>query len=330
MMSSTSRTWRPREVEVEVLHDAHDAARAGRAAIGRDRHEVELDRQIEIARARSAHEHERALEHADQQRVEPGVVGGDLRRRARAPVWRGRPLRPGLRPGQSRPGRGCHRAPAATLQAATPRPGARRAAVDAGAARPDARLRLGGDRLAPSHREHAIDRRGVRRVAVRRASARTARRARARRRRRTTRAASVGSIVGDSASSRSASSRSRSAWRASSARRHVRRCRRAAGSTSWRIRLRRKPQVVVRRVVHRLRCRAAAQSHRVSRRRRTSSGRRCRPHPSQAVEAGAAQQVEQHRLGLVVGGVAGEHVGRQARRTGPRAPGLRGSGRARP
>ena len=43
-------------------------------------------------------------------------------------------------------------------------------------------------------------------------------------------------------------------------------------------------------------------------------------HPGQAVEAGAPQQVEQHGLGLVVGGVAGEHVGRQhgvARGPGP-------------
>ena len=52
--------------------------------------------------------------------------------------------------------------------------------------------------------------------------------------------------------------------------------------------------------------------------------------PGEAVEAGAAQQVEQHGLGLVVGGVAGEHVGRQRRVAGRARPGFEVRARARP
>ena len=65
------------EVEVEVLDDPHDAARARRRAVRRHRHEVELDREVDRPRE-VAHEHERALEHADEQRRAPGVVGRDL------------------------------------------------------------------------------------------------------------------------------------------------------------------------------------------------------------------------------------------------------------
>ena len=66
-MSSTISDVAIGEVEVEVLEDAHDAARARRRAVRRHRHEVELDRQVDRAR-QVAHEHERALEHADEQR----------------------------------------------------------------------------------------------------------------------------------------------------------------------------------------------------------------------------------------------------------------------
>ena len=55
---------------------------------------------------------------------------------------------------------------------------------------------------------------------------------------------------------------------------------------------------------------------------------RCRAHRRQPVEPGAAQQVDQHRLGLVVGGVAGERRRRAARPAGRRGPGPRGSGPA--
>ena len=49
---------------------------------------------------------------------------------------------------------------------------------------------------------------------------------------------------------------------------------------------------------------------------------RAGPDAGQAVEAGAPQQVEQHRLGLVVGGVAGEDVGREHGVPGGPGPGL--------
>ena len=44
------------------------------------------------------------------------------------------------------------------------------------------------------------------------------------------------------------------------------------------------------------------------------------PHPGQAVEGGAPEEVDEDGLGLVVGGVAGEHAGREgrvSRRAGP-------------
>ena len=65
------------EVDVEVLHDAHHTAGLGGAAVGRHRHEVELDRQVDVA-GQVGHEHQRALEHADQQRGTALVVAGDL------------------------------------------------------------------------------------------------------------------------------------------------------------------------------------------------------------------------------------------------------------
>ena len=65
------------EVEIEVLHDAHDTARARRRPVRRHRHEVELDGQVDRA-GEIGHEHERALEDADEQRRMVVVVGGDL------------------------------------------------------------------------------------------------------------------------------------------------------------------------------------------------------------------------------------------------------------
>ena len=65
----------------------------------------------------------------------------------------------------------------------------------------------------------------------------------------------------------------------------------------------------------------SAQSAWVSRRRRRASGSAGRVAAGEPVEPGAPQQVEQHGLGLVVGGVAGEHVGRQRGVAGP--PGAR-------
>src|SRR4051812_35124428 len=65
------------QVDVEVLDDADDTAGLGGAAVGRHGHEVELDGQINGA-GEIAHEHEGALEHTDEQRRPPGVVGRDL------------------------------------------------------------------------------------------------------------------------------------------------------------------------------------------------------------------------------------------------------------
>ena len=75
-------------------------------------------------------------------------------------------------------------------------------------------------------------------------------------------------------------------------------------------------------------CPRSAHSLCVSRRRSARSGRRGGVVAGQPVEAGAAEQVEEHGLGLVVGGVAGEHVGGQRRVAGPAGPRLEvGAGR---
>src|SRR5690606_15186571 len=65
------------EVEVEVLHDADDAAGAGGAAVRRHRHEVDLDVEVD-GLGQVGHEEEGALQHADQQGRPTGVVLGDL------------------------------------------------------------------------------------------------------------------------------------------------------------------------------------------------------------------------------------------------------------
>ena len=48
-MSSTISTSRPSIGGVEVLEDAHDAGGVGRRAVGGDRHEVDLARDVELA-----------------------------------------------------------------------------------------------------------------------------------------------------------------------------------------------------------------------------------------------------------------------------------------
>ena len=116
-----------------------------------------------------------------------------------------------------------------------------------------------------------------------------------------------------------------SAWRASTGG-HVpaRPSPSSSGSSSWRTRLRRwagsaldgsstgsSP--------------SSAHRARVSGRRRPSSGWPSGRMPARPSRPAPAQQVEQHGLGLVVGGVAGEHVGRAARRSGRRGPAPRGS-----
>ena len=61
------------QVDVEVLHDAHDAAGLGRGAVGRDRHEVDLDGEFDRAHE-VGHEVDGALQDADEQRRVLGVV----------------------------------------------------------------------------------------------------------------------------------------------------------------------------------------------------------------------------------------------------------------
>ncbi len=66
-------------------------------------------------------------------------------------------------------------------------------------------------------------------------------------------------------------------------------------------------RVGVGRVVHDRQCERAAQGHGLGP-AQGEQGRAAGAHRRQAGQRGAAQQVEQHGLGLVVGGVAGEHA----------------------
>ena len=77
-MSSIDEHVPALDVDVEVLEDPHDARGVGRGAVARDRHEVDLARDRDRAH-QVGHEEDRALEHADEQQLAAGVVGGDLR-----------------------------------------------------------------------------------------------------------------------------------------------------------------------------------------------------------------------------------------------------------
>ena len=76
-MSSTSRTWRPARSRSRSLTMRTTPLVLGRAAVGRDRHEVELDGKVDRA-GEVAHEHERPLEDPDEQRIAARVVRRDL------------------------------------------------------------------------------------------------------------------------------------------------------------------------------------------------------------------------------------------------------------
>src|SRR5205823_167984 len=67
-----------RDLVVEVLQDPYDAAGVRRGAVRGDGHEIELQWQADVAR-QVRHEHERALEDADEEQIPVRVVGGDLR-----------------------------------------------------------------------------------------------------------------------------------------------------------------------------------------------------------------------------------------------------------
>ena len=101
----------------------------------------------------------------------------------------------------------------------------------------------------------------------------------------------------------------------------------SSGSSSWRTRLRTKRASSLSGSSIGS-SRRAAHSARVSCRRRPSSGRvGVGPIATSPSEPGAAQQVDEHRLGPVVGGVAGEGAGREGGVTGRRGPEPRGWGR---
>ncbi|CAB4557131.1 unannotated protein [freshwater metagenome] len=80
--------------------------------------------------------------------------------------------------------------------------------------------------------------------------------------------------------------------------------------------------IVVRRVVHDRQPERRAERVRLVASQREQRSRRAGPHPGEPVEAGAAQQVDEDRLGLVVRGVPGEDVGRQHGEPGGSCPSL--------
>ena len=67
----------PRDVDLEVLEDPHDARRVGRRAVARDRHEVDLAGHGQLAH-QVGDEEDRALEDADEQQIAALVVRRDL------------------------------------------------------------------------------------------------------------------------------------------------------------------------------------------------------------------------------------------------------------
>ena len=78
-MSSTIRTLRPSSGASRSLRIRTTPRGVGRRAVRRDRHEVDLARDVEVAHQVGQEEHG-ALEHADQQQVLALVVARDLRR----------------------------------------------------------------------------------------------------------------------------------------------------------------------------------------------------------------------------------------------------------
>ena len=62
---------------VEVLEDPNDAGGLGRRAVGRHRHEIELEREPDVPREIGHHD-ERSLEDPDEQEMPAFVVPRDL------------------------------------------------------------------------------------------------------------------------------------------------------------------------------------------------------------------------------------------------------------
>src|SRR6266849_6366699 len=66
----------PRDLEVEVLQDPHDAGGPGGGAVAGHGHEVELERQADLP-GQVTHKNEGALEDTDQEQVTTPVILGD-------------------------------------------------------------------------------------------------------------------------------------------------------------------------------------------------------------------------------------------------------------
>ena len=77
MMSSTTSTWRPSMLMSRSLRMRTTPEESVCGAVARDRHEVDLARDGQVAH-QVGHEEDGALEDADQQQVAARVVGGDL------------------------------------------------------------------------------------------------------------------------------------------------------------------------------------------------------------------------------------------------------------
>ena len=65
------------KIDIKVLHDPDDTTGLRRRAVGRHRHEVELNGKRDCA-SDIGHEHDCALEHGDEKWRSTGVIGGDF------------------------------------------------------------------------------------------------------------------------------------------------------------------------------------------------------------------------------------------------------------
>ena len=301
---SRSRSLMIRTTPLERVADPYDDTAMKSNSTGRS-----------IAREQVAHEHERALEHTDEERRPARVVGRDLLAEPddalpELDLGHDHPRPDGSRHGRPRwgtclaletqpSGGPAHRAAAAQLRGR----GARRAATGEDACRP---------------------RRAT--AAEVRASARTARRASTGGQRGERRGPTARRLRSASNASRQLVEQVRlrragpSACRVSTGTRsRPRRLRAARAAPRGATQLRRCTGSSFDGSCDRREARGASQSARTSARRTPSSGRTTWPRragiPASPLAAAPAEQVEQHGLGLVVGGVRDEHRGRaRARR----------------
>ena len=326
-MSSTMQHVAAGEVDVEVLHDADDAAGSCGRAVGRAGHEVDLDGHRD-GPDEVGHEDEGALQHADERAGRDPRSPPRLGRRAPArgsgarsaddqdlagPGRRGARSVEGSGPTDGRgypgvaPPTGRGHEPQACRWRSTRRPGASSQARRS----PRATARTRSTAAPSGGYGSASQRRTARRASAAGAAASAL--------------ASVGSRPAASSSSEVGVVAQQPAWRARTAATS-----RSAMASSSGQQLVADPVAAeggssVGRVLDRSQAEVLAQRPGLApaqAEQRVAVG----PHAGQPVEPGAPQEVEQHRLGLVVGRVAGEHVGRRARRSGPPGRGPRGSG----